>query len=204
MAGNDETIDMNALGEEGDVCAACGSPLAVDQRYCLNCGEARTEPRLDFQKHVGTPSEGAAAPVQAPGAASGPAAAISANNYWNPIAAVGLIAVLGVMLLLGVLIGKEDTQQVAAAPATTTTTADPAAAAPTDTTAADAAAAKPDKAAKAAAAAATKASGGGIQGGSGSTEGISTENPLEGKTGEELQEASKNSPDVVATSSPSS
>ena len=103
------------------------------------------------------------------------------------------------MLLLGVLIGKEDNEQtVAAAPATTTTTADPAAAAPTDTTAA-AAAAKPDKAAKDAAAAATKASGGGIQGGSGSTEGISTENPLEGKTGEELQEASKNSPDVVAT-----
>ena len=181
-----------ALGQEGDVCSSCGAALAVDQRYCLNCGQARAEPRLDFTKHIG-----AGATPEAASAAAGSGQSGSGAVQWNPIAAVGAIAVLGVMLLLGVLIGKDDNgETVAAAPATTTTAA-PVAAAPADAAAAADAGAKKgggDDAAKAA-----KASGGGVQGGSGSTEGVSTDNPLEGLTGEALQEAQKNSPDVVAT-----
>ena len=185
---NDETIDIAALGQEGDACAACGTPLAIDQRYCLNCGEARAEPRLDFTKHIG--ANGAAANGVAPAAGAAPSA------QWNPVAAVGAIAILGVMLLLGVLIGNKDNETTVAAAPTTTTTAAPVAAAPTDTAAADAGKGKggKDDAAKAA-----KASAGGVQGGSGSTEGISTDNPLEGLTGDALVEAQKNAPDVVAT-----
>ena len=40
------------LGMEGETCGACGAALATDQRYCLNCGTARTGPRLDFTKHL--------------------------------------------------------------------------------------------------------------------------------------------------------
>jgi hypothetical protein len=192
-SGDDETVDMGALGQEGDVCSSCGVALAVDQRYCLNCGQARAEPRLDFTKHIGP----GAAEAEAPIVSSGPRGSGGGGPQWNPIAAVGAIAVLGVMLLLGVLIGKDDNGETVAAAPVTTTTAAPVAAAPA-AGAADAGAAKKggggDDAAKAA-----KASGGGVQGGSGSTEGISTENPLEGLTGEELQEAQKNAPDVVAT-----
>ena len=62
---DDETIDMAALGEEGEVCSSCGSPLAIDQRYCLNCGTARAEPRLDFHEHVGATSNGTAKAAEA-------------------------------------------------------------------------------------------------------------------------------------------
>jgi hypothetical protein len=103
------------------------------------------------------------------------------------------IALLGVMLLLGVLIGKDDNQQTVAAAPTTTTTAAPAA--PVADAAAVDKAAKAVKDAKAGAGAETA----GVQGGTGSTEGISTANPLEGLTGAELQEAQKNAPDVIAT-----
>jgi phosphatidylinositol-3-phosphatase len=42
-------IDLHApvLGPPGEPCAACGAPLAADQRYCLSCGERRGPPRLD-------------------------------------------------------------------------------------------------------------------------------------------------------------
>lgn len=181
-----ETVDLNVLGEEGDTCSACNTALAVDQRYCLNCGEARAKPRLAYTNYLG--ANGASASGNGAVSAARPPSGVQ----WNPIAAVGAIAVLGVMLLLGVLIGKDDNETpVAAAPATTTTAA-PVAAAP-----AEAAAAKPEKSAKGA-----KDAAGGekvVQGGTGSTEGISTENPLEGLTGQALAEAQKNAPDVIAT-----
>jgi predicted lipid-binding transport protein (Tim44 family) len=110
------------------------------------------------------------------------------------VVAIGAIAILGVMLLLGVLIGKKDnntTQTVAAqAPATTTT-----AAAPTATTAATAG---NKKAAKAAAAAGTAPGQGAvIQGGSGKVDpGVAAAN-----NASTLQNA-KNGPDVVATQGP--
>ena len=36
------------LGSPGDTCGRCASPLAVDQRYCLQCGTRRSVARLDF------------------------------------------------------------------------------------------------------------------------------------------------------------
>lgn len=99
-------------------CRACAAALAADQRYCLNCGERRGEPRVDFRKHV-KGSEDAAATGRANGAAPGgaspptsvqpPGGASSGGERqrdYAPLAAVGGIAVLGVMLLIGVLIGR--------------------------------------------------------------------------------------------------
>ncbi|HWH93172.1 MAG TPA: alkaline phosphatase family protein [Baekduia sp.] len=34
-------------------CSACGSPLAADQRYCLECGARNGPPRLDWRAMVG-------------------------------------------------------------------------------------------------------------------------------------------------------
>jgi hypothetical protein len=31
-----------------DICSQCGAPIAADQRYCLECGQRRGEPRLPF------------------------------------------------------------------------------------------------------------------------------------------------------------
>jgi hypothetical protein len=112
------------------------------------------------------------------------------TQQWTPAFAILAIALLGVMLLLGVLIGKKGdsgTQTVAAAaPATTT-----AAPTPTDTTATTAS--KTPKGGKGAAGTAP-GQGNVVQGGSGSTEGIQSAD-----TNASPQEQAKNGPDVVAT-----
>jgi hypothetical protein len=162
-------------------CPECGSALASDQRYCLNCGWRRGEPRVDYstQMMMRTQANGAAPVTARP------------QQQWSPIVAIGAIALLGVFLLLGVLIGKKDngtTQTVAAQAAPTTTTA---AAAPTNTTPTPAA----NKGKKGKAAAGTAPGQGNVvQGGSGNTAGIQAAN--EGASA--LQNA-KNGPTQVAT-----
>jgi hypothetical protein len=95
------------FGEHGEPCGECGAPLAADQRYCLNCGKRRTESRVDFRQLTGTQrDEGQVEqPLQStpPEQAGEPA---RAGRDYAPLAAVGGIAVLGLMLLVGVLIGK--------------------------------------------------------------------------------------------------
>jgi len=110
-----------ALGEAGEPCRSCAGPLAADQRYCLNCGARRGEPRLDFGKHVpgGAATRGSDAPPPAqPAAASTPPATAgnAPQRDYTPLAAVGGIAVLGLMLLVGVLIGKGDSSGTASTP----------------------------------------------------------------------------------------
>lgn len=102
------------LGKAGEPCRECGAPLAPDQRYCLNCGKRRGESRIEYEGHL--PARGAAgangsdpAPVQTDAAgAVAPVEGKSSQRDYTPLAAVGGIAVLGVMLLIGVLIGKGD------------------------------------------------------------------------------------------------
>ncbi len=84
-------------------CAACGAALAVDQRYCLECGERRPAPS-DFLR-AGPPGASGApsAPPRVPpaGLVAGDAAR---GNPWLPV-----IAGIGVLLLamgVGVLIGR--------------------------------------------------------------------------------------------------
>lgn len=91
-------------------CRECGAPLAADQHYCLNCGRRRGEPRIDFRQYE-------APAVQPAEAAPPPPAEEKPSRDYTPLAAVGGIAVLGVMLLIGVLIGKGDSGGTAPAPA---------------------------------------------------------------------------------------
>jgi hypothetical protein len=184
--GDAETVGLPAVGQEGDTCAQCGSVLATDQRYCVNCGWRRGEARVDYATQVlngGQPANGAVAPTRP-----------AAGMQQSPIFAIGAIAVLGVMLLLGVLIGKEDngnTQTVAATPTQTT------ASTPTTTTpTADATAGQ--KAGKGEGA----GQGNVEKGGSGSTAGVATVDAqaLEdaAQSGQGAQ-AGKNLPNQVAT-----
>jgi hypothetical protein len=112
-----ETQQMQALGEVGEPCTGCGTPLAADQRYCLNCGQRRAGPRVDFRRYLlpsaeeGAPPE----PPQAPTPTDATEPPEPGRDY-APLAAVGGIAVLGLMLLVGVLIGKGN-NSTASAPA---------------------------------------------------------------------------------------
>ena len=111
------TPQAQAPPRPGEPCEQCGSPLAADQRYCLNCGRRRGGPRVDYRERM---REGAAV-----GRESAPEPAIATakkepekgQRDYAPLAAVGGIAVLGLMLLIGVLIGRGDGGSTAPAPA---------------------------------------------------------------------------------------
>jgi hypothetical protein len=182
--GEGETVGLPTLGQEGDTCEQCGSVLATDQRYCLNCGWRRGESRVDYETRL---NGGIATPN------GSVATAAPAQQQWTPAFAILAIALLGVMLLLGVLIGKKgnDNQTVAAAPAATTTTA---ATPTTDTTATTASNDKAAAGKGGAAGGTAPGSGNVVQGGSGDTNGIQSAD-----TTASPQEQAKNGPDVVAT-----
>lgn len=49
----DHSVAPPAIGSTpGDACPTCGAQMAIDQRYCLNCGHRRGEPRLPFMDAV--------------------------------------------------------------------------------------------------------------------------------------------------------
>jgi hypothetical protein len=103
----DKDLQTPVFGEHGEPCQECGAPLASDQRYCVNCGKRRGEPRVDYRRLMGA-AEGEAPAAEQPGPPGTPPAeeAPKAERDYAPLAAVGGIAVLGLMLLVGVLIGK--------------------------------------------------------------------------------------------------
>jgi hypothetical protein len=110
-----ETMQMPALGEAGEPCAGCAAPLAADQRYCLNCGQRRAGPRVDYRRYLAPSGEDV--PPQTPPPAAADTAAPEPSKPerdYGPLAAVGGIAVLGLMLLVGVLIGKGNNTTTAA------------------------------------------------------------------------------------------
>jgi hypothetical protein len=147
-------INRPLLGEPNAPCRTCGSPLAADQRYCLQCGARRAEARLPFLDILAQQvPQGAGAPV-----ATGPAAPSSSwlGRMSTNAAAVAGVACLLLALGVGVLIGglgqndsaASGTPQVisvggaapaapvasTAVPATTETTSDTTATTPKDTT----------------------------------------------------------------------
>jgi hypothetical protein len=98
---------MQSLGRPGEPCEQCAAPLAADQRYCLNCGRRRGEPRVDYrQQMLAGDGEHQVAPPPRAGDPEPKSAEAKGERDYAPLAAVGGIAVLGLMLLVGVLIGK--------------------------------------------------------------------------------------------------
>ena len=84
-----------------DTCSACGTPLAADQRYCVECGQRCGAPRLPA---LDGPGVGPGA--QRPSLAAQPAGAAIGGRL-SPAAT--LAAVVGTLLLavaIGVFIGR--------------------------------------------------------------------------------------------------
>jgi len=107
-------------------CPHCGSPLALDQRYCLECGAPRTYlsgmllERLRTpagQAQPGAPGQAAQAP---PPNGVAPYGTAPSSPAWPRNNVLTLIAGVGVLLLamgVGVLIGRSGGQSSAAGPA---------------------------------------------------------------------------------------
>ena len=114
------------------VCRSCGSPLAADQRYCLQCGNRVAEARVPFLDILGS---------QRPAVAAGAPAVSERTTRWSfgrmstNAAAVAGVACLLLALGVGVLIGNSGNKSATdnatpqiisvggAAPAATTTPA---------------------------------------------------------------------------------
>jgi hypothetical protein len=97
-----------SVAQSGDQCATCKAPLAADQRYCLECGQRRGDPRLPFMDAV-VLMDAVQRPPQPP-----PAPPKKKRSGISPNAA--LIAGVGTLLLalgIGVLIGRSGHQEVA-------------------------------------------------------------------------------------------
>jgi hypothetical protein len=198
-------------------CAACGAPLADDQRYCLQCGERATPissvlagppPPAGAGGHVNgplSPPSALAPPGAAPPSLPGPPDDSEAAGRGN---AVTVIAGVGVLLLamgIGVLIGRSGAAKPAASaapPQVISLSTAPAAATPPSATSKS----------PVAGAAHGGAGAGGRKGASGrrggkSGIGSSPSNPappssvesLKGKSGKSYEQESKNLPDVVST-----
>lgn len=126
------TSSVPAAG--GDQCPACGSAMLADQRYCLDCGHRRGDPRLPFMDAVvfmdaarqPQPAEAAAAPPSPPD-----------RRPWMSANAslVAGVATLVLAIGVGVLIGRsgEGSSQTAAQPSVITVPAGGAAEASTAT-----------------------------------------------------------------------
>lgn len=176
---NEATSVLPMLGAEGDECRECSSLLATDQRYCLQCGARRSGPRVEFSHHL--LNAGPDAHVEA---GTAQAAATKAGGDWGGAKGVaGGIAVLGIMLLLGVLIGRGQTTQTAQQPVVVSGTA-------TTATTAESA----DKSGK------SDGQGGeDVDVGNAQTIDQGTLDALGDASGKDYFEASKNLPDTIAT-----
>jgi zinc ribbon protein len=101
-------------------CPNCGAQMATDQRYCLNCGHRRGDPRLPFMDAVVFMES-----MNAPGAGGGaatpppPPSGSAGSNRWNANAAlIAGVATLVLAIGVGFLIGRSghDNATQAAAP----------------------------------------------------------------------------------------
>ena len=98
------------VGSNGDACPNCGTMLAADQRYCIECGERRGEPRLPFMdgRTAAQPSqEVAKVPAAYPVAYGAYGSPAPPRSKWSSGAA--LLATIATLLLamgVGVLIGN--------------------------------------------------------------------------------------------------
>lgn len=110
-------MDDGALTLGVEPCPHCGAALALDQRYCLECGAPRTYlsgmllERLRSPSAPGTPTQPSQPPPLGGVAALGPPALppSSSSSTWQRGNVLTLIAGIGVLLLamgVGVLIGR--------------------------------------------------------------------------------------------------
>lgn len=116
MPVSDTDVEPATLGTDGEPCSSCSSPLAADQRYCLNCGRARAGGRVPYREllsgHAVDEVIAAPPPIAPPRRRLAPALGSAAAG------AAGAV-LLGLGVLAGVLIagsGNDRPQTVAAAP----------------------------------------------------------------------------------------
>ncbi len=101
----DHSVAPPAIGSTpSDACPTCGAQMAIDQRYCLNCGHRRGEPRLPFMDAV-VFMNAMSAPPEEPAAAAPPPPPQRSGLSPSTTLVAG-IATLVLAVGVGVLIGR--------------------------------------------------------------------------------------------------
>jgi hypothetical protein len=98
-ADEDSPTTELVTGVVGDRCANCQTPLAADQRYCVNCGERRGRPRFSYDTLVAQTAPAAAAEPPAPSR--------HRSRFSAGTTLVAGIATLLIAMGVGVLIGHD-------------------------------------------------------------------------------------------------
>ena len=131
------------LGANVERCRQCSFELAEDQRYCVNCGTRRAEPRVDYKSLLadgGAQAAPATSPVPAPLAPVAPAAVAAETRAVTPLGAAVALGLVLLSVLLGAVIGKgsaDSSKPVMVGPPATTAPSTQAVAAPGTTQAAE-------------------------------------------------------------------
>jgi hypothetical protein len=90
----------------GDACPTCGAQMALDQRYCLNCGNRRGDPRLPFMDAVVFMEAGKQPKGQAAAVAAAPPPPPQKSGLSPGTTLIAGIATLILAVGVGVLIGR--------------------------------------------------------------------------------------------------
>lgn len=94
-------------GAGGEACPNCGVAMSGDQRYCLNCGHRRGDPRLPFMDAVVFMEAMSGPPGGAAGAAPPPPPPAEKKPRFSPSASlIAGVATLVLAVGVGVLIGR--------------------------------------------------------------------------------------------------
>ena len=96
-------VSSSLLSASPESCPTCGKPMAKDQRYCLECGNRRGDPRLPFMDAV-VFMEASRQPEPVAAAPSPPRE--QRGGISNNTALVAGVATLVLAIGVGVLIGR--------------------------------------------------------------------------------------------------
>lgn len=103
----DEAVVAPAIGSAaGDACPTCGATMALDQRYCLNCGNRRGDPRLPFMDAVVFMEASKHPHGEATAAAAAPPPPPQKSGLSPGTTLIAGIATLILAVGVGVLIGR--------------------------------------------------------------------------------------------------
>jgi hypothetical protein len=115
-ASAEEPTRQLSVAGSSDHCVNCAAPLAVDQRYCVNCGERRGKPRFSLAGHHDEPVQEV---VTKRSASASPRRPRTSAGF-NLIAGVAtLLLAMGVGVLIGHSNSQSNTTKQAATPAIT-------------------------------------------------------------------------------------
>lgn len=106
-APDDPSVVPPAIGSSAsDACPTCGAQMALDQRYCLNCGNRRGDPRLPFMDAVTFMEASKQPPGGAAAAAAAPPPPPQRSGLSPGTTLIAGIATLILAVGVGVLIGR--------------------------------------------------------------------------------------------------